>query len=47
MKADMVLAGADASVRHGYELRAAASEPALAGAPDRPTAQLDPPQATD
>jgi short-subunit dehydrogenase len=47
MKADMVLAGADASVRRGYELRAAASEPALAGAPDRPTAQLDAPQATD
>lgn len=34
MKADMVLAGADASVRRGYEVRAAASEPALgSGAP--------------
>lgn len=29
MKADMVLAGADASARRGYEVRAAASEPAL------------------
>lgn len=32
MKADMVLAGADASIRRGYEVRAAASEPALARA---------------
>jgi NADP-dependent 3-hydroxy acid dehydrogenase YdfG len=39
MKADMVLAGADASARHGYELRAAASEPAL-GAGDGTQAQL-------
>ena len=30
MKADRVLAGADASVRHDYELRAARSEPGLA-----------------
>jgi NADP-dependent 3-hydroxy acid dehydrogenase YdfG len=41
MKADMVLAGADAAVRRGYELRAAASEPALAGAADGSAAQLD------
>jgi short-subunit dehydrogenase len=33
MKADMVLAGADAAVRRGYELRAAASEPALEAGP--------------
>jgi NADP-dependent 3-hydroxy acid dehydrogenase YdfG len=32
LKADRVLAGADASVRKGYELRAARSEPALAPA---------------
>jgi short-subunit dehydrogenase len=32
MKADRVLAGADANVRRGYELRAARSEPALAPA---------------
>ncbi|MGA8354703.1 MAG: SDR family oxidoreductase [Solirubrobacteraceae bacterium] len=31
MKADMVLAGADASARHNYEVRAAASEPRLEG----------------
>jgi short-subunit dehydrogenase len=35
MKADRVLAGADATVRRDYELRAARSEPALAGA-ERP-----------
>jgi hypothetical protein len=29
MKADRVLAGADASVRRGYELRASRSEPGL------------------
>lgn len=34
MKADMVLAGADASIRRGYEVRAAASEPALARGAD-------------
>lgn len=32
MKADTVLAGADASIRRGYEVRAAASEPSLAPA---------------
>ncbi len=47
MKADMVLAGADTAVRRGYELRAAASEPALAGAADGPAAQLDAPPAAD
>jgi len=47
MKADMVLAGADASVRRGYELRAAASEPALVGASDPPAAQLDAPRAAE
>jgi NADP-dependent 3-hydroxy acid dehydrogenase YdfG len=40
MKADRVLAGADGSIRRGYELRASRSEPALApsleGAPARP-----------
>jgi NAD(P)-dependent dehydrogenase (short-subunit alcohol dehydrogenase family) len=36
MKADRVLADADATVRRDYELRAAASEPALTGAPERP-----------
>ncbi len=40
MKADMVLAGADASVRRGYELRAAASEPALGAAPAAAPAPL-------
>jgi short-subunit dehydrogenase len=39
IKADTVLAGADASVRRGYELRAAASEPAL-GAGETTQAQL-------
>ena len=38
MKADMVLAGADASVRRGYEVRAAASEPALSAARPRASA---------
>jgi NADP-dependent 3-hydroxy acid dehydrogenase YdfG len=47
MKADMVLAGADAAVRRGYELRAAASEPGLAGAADGPPSQLDAPPAAD
>ena len=36
MKADRVLADADATVRRDYELRAAASEPALTSAPERP-----------
>jgi NADP-dependent 3-hydroxy acid dehydrogenase YdfG len=36
MKADMVLAGADASVRQGYEVRAAASEPHLTGGHSQP-----------
>jgi short-subunit dehydrogenase len=36
LKADRVLAGADAKVRRDYELRAARSEPALAPAPDKP-----------
>jgi len=40
MKADRVLADADASIRRGYELRASHSEPALEGA-DKP-AQLTP-----
>ncbi len=40
MKADRVLAGADANARRGYELRAARSEPALAPADE-------PPQLTD
>jgi short-subunit dehydrogenase len=40
MKADRVLADADAGVRRGYELRASHSEPALEGA-DKP-AQLTP-----
>ncbi len=35
MKADRVLAGADANVRRGYELRASKSEPALAPAPEK------------
>lgn len=44
MKADMVLAGADASARRGYELRAAASEPALGAAPElAPAPALAPP----
>jgi NADP-dependent 3-hydroxy acid dehydrogenase YdfG len=34
MKADRVLAGADANARRGYELRASRSEPALAPAPE-------------
>ena len=38
MKADQVLAGADASVRRGYELRASHSEPGLEAA--TPTPQL-------
>ena len=41
MKADRILADADASIRRGYELRASHSEPALEGA-DKP-AQLTPP----
>ena len=36
MKADRVLADADATVRRDYELRAAASAPALTSAPERP-----------
>lgn len=40
MKADMVLAGADASIRRGYEVRAAASEPALARADTAEVAAL-------
>jgi NADP-dependent 3-hydroxy acid dehydrogenase YdfG len=36
LKADRVLAGADANVRRDYELRAARSEPALAPAPEKP-----------
>jgi NADP-dependent 3-hydroxy acid dehydrogenase YdfG len=36
MKADRVLAGADATVRRDYELRASKSEPALAPAPEKP-----------
>ena len=36
MKADRVLAGADAGVRRNYELRAAHSEPGLAPAPEKP-----------
>jgi NADP-dependent 3-hydroxy acid dehydrogenase YdfG len=36
MKADRVLAGADASVRRDYELRASHSEPSLEPAPEKP-----------
>jgi short-subunit dehydrogenase len=36
MKADRVLAGADANVRRGYELRASRSEPGLEPAPEKP-----------
>ena len=36
LKADQVLAGADANARRGYELRAAKSEPALAPTPEHP-----------
>jgi len=36
IKADRVLAGADANVRRDYELRAARSEPALEPAPEQP-----------
>jgi len=36
LKADRVLAGADATARRDYELRAARSEPALAPAPEKP-----------
>jgi short-subunit dehydrogenase len=36
LKADQVLAGADASARRGYELRASKSEPALAPASEKP-----------
>jgi short-subunit dehydrogenase len=36
LKADQVLAGADASARRGYELRASESEPALAPASEKP-----------
>ncbi len=36
IKADRVLAGADANVRRRYELRAARSEPGLEPAPERP-----------
>jgi short-subunit dehydrogenase len=36
LKADRVLAGADASARRGYDLRAARSEPGLEAAPETP-----------
>jgi NADP-dependent 3-hydroxy acid dehydrogenase YdfG len=36
LKADQVLAGADASARRGYELRVSKSEPALAPASEKP-----------
>jgi hypothetical protein len=36
MKADRVLAGADANVRRNYELRASHSEPSLEPAPEKP-----------
>jgi hypothetical protein len=36
LKADRVLAGADANARRGYELRAAHSEPRLDPAPEKP-----------
>jgi hypothetical protein len=36
MKVDRVLADADATVRHDYELRAAQSEPGLPPAPEQP-----------
>jgi NADP-dependent 3-hydroxy acid dehydrogenase YdfG len=36
MKADKVLAGADANVRRNYELRASHSEPGLEAAPEKP-----------
>jgi short-subunit dehydrogenase len=36
LKADQVLAGADASARRGYELRASHSEPSLDPAPEKP-----------
>jgi NADP-dependent 3-hydroxy acid dehydrogenase YdfG len=36
MKADRVLAGADANVRRDYELRASHSEPGLEAAPEKP-----------
>jgi NADP-dependent 3-hydroxy acid dehydrogenase YdfG len=36
MRADRVLAGADANTRREYELRAARSEPGLAPAPEKP-----------
>jgi short-subunit dehydrogenase len=36
MKADRVLAGADANVRRDYELRASRSEPGLEAAPEKP-----------
>jgi short-subunit dehydrogenase len=36
LKADRVLAGADASVRRGYELRASHSDPSLESAPEKP-----------
>jgi NADP-dependent 3-hydroxy acid dehydrogenase YdfG len=36
IKADRVLADADANIRHDYELRAAHSEPGLEPAPERP-----------
>jgi NADP-dependent 3-hydroxy acid dehydrogenase YdfG len=40
MKADMVLAGADASVRRDYELRASRSEPGLEPGADAESAQI-------
>jgi NADP-dependent 3-hydroxy acid dehydrogenase YdfG len=42
IKADRVLAGADASIRRDYELRAARSEPGLEPAPERPSLQAAP-----
>lgn len=44
MKADLVLAGADAAQRRRYELRAAASEPGLEGAERPAPPELDAPR---
>jgi short-subunit dehydrogenase len=46
MKADLVLASADANARRRYELRAAASEPSLAGAERPSPAELDSPRSS-
>ncbi len=46
MKADIVLAGADAAKRRDYELRAAASEPGLASAEQPSRAELDSPRSS-